>query len=116
MSEDVLHEARETMSDDVVNNHRAIRSLMEELSSQLKVLKDEKVVLESIRTEQEGFLAFGRVLDTTRMRTELGFEPRYTTLETLDDFIERGGTEPLIGAGTWRALERRAVSAATAIQ
>src|SRR5690606_5474280 len=33
MSEDVLHEARETMSDDVVNNHRAIRSLMEELEA-----------------------------------------------------------------------------------
>ncbi|WP_448221936.1 NAD-dependent epimerase/dehydratase family protein [Gordonia iterans] len=70
----------------------------------------------TIRSEQESYLAFGRVLDTTRMRNELRFEPRYTTLETLDDFIERGGTEPLIGAGTWRALERRAVSAATAIQ
>lgn len=70
----------------------------------------------SIRTEQEGFLAFGRVLDTTRMRTELGFEPRYTTLETLDDFIDRGRTSPVIAAATWRALERRAVSAATAVQ
>jgi len=34
MSEpDVLHEARETLSDDVVNGHRALRSLMEELEA-----------------------------------------------------------------------------------
>lgn len=78
------------------------------------VLKDGRVP--SIRSEQEGFLAFGRVLDTTRMRTELGFEPRYTTLDTLDDFIERGGTDPVIGAAAWRSLEHRAVSAATALQ
>src|SRR5690606_1519319 len=29
----VLHEARETLSDDVVNGHRALRSLMEELEA-----------------------------------------------------------------------------------
>jgi len=34
MSEpDILHEARDTLSDDVVNGHRAIRSLMEELEA-----------------------------------------------------------------------------------
>jgi uncharacterized protein len=34
MSEaDVLHEARETMSEEVVDGHRAIRSLMEELEA-----------------------------------------------------------------------------------
>jgi UDP-glucose 4-epimerase len=36
--------------------------------------------------EQVRFLTFGRGLDNTRMRTELGFEPSYTTEEAFDDF------------------------------
>lgn len=84
------------------------------LSPLAAVLKDGR--RPAIRSEHERYLAFGRVLDTTRMRTELGFEPRYTTLETLDDFIERGGTDPVISADAWRSLEQRAVSVATAIQ
>lgn len=60
-----------------------------------------------LRSSQTEYLTYGRVLDTTRMRTELGFAPRYSTLETLDDFIERGGVEPVIDSASWRALERR---------
>jgi UDP-glucose 4-epimerase len=37
--------------------------------------------------EQIAFLAFGRCLDTTRMRTVLGLEPRYSTREAFLDFI-----------------------------
>src|SRR6478735_2719932 len=36
--------------------------------------------------EQVAFLTFGRGLDTTRMRSMLGFEPSYTTAEAFDDF------------------------------
>ncbi|QIK77210.1 NAD-dependent epimerase/dehydratase family protein [Nocardioides piscis] len=36
--------------------------------------------------EQLSFLTFGRGVDTTRMRTELGFEPRFTTAEAFADF------------------------------
>lgn len=84
------------------------------LAPLIGVLRDGR--LPAFRSEQEGYLSFGRVLDTTRMRTELGFEPRYTTRETLDDFIARGSTSPVVGPESWRALEQRAVSAATAIQ
>jgi len=35
--------------------------------------------------EQIGFLTYGRGVDTTRMRTELGFSPRFTTAEALAD-------------------------------
>lgn len=84
------------------------------LSPLVGVLRDGR--LPSIRADQEGFLSFGRVLDTTRMREELGFHPRYTTRETLDDFIERGNTSPVISDDAWRRLQQRAVSAATAIQ
>jgi UDP-glucose 4-epimerase len=36
--------------------------------------------------EQLSFLTFGRGIDTTRMRTELGFEPVYTTAGAFADF------------------------------
>jgi len=36
--------------------------------------------------EQVAFLTFGRGLDTTRMRSMLGFEPSFTTAEAFDDF------------------------------
>lgn len=65
-----------------------------------------------LRSSQTDYLTYGRVLDTSRMRTELGFVPRYTTMETLDDFIERSGSSPVVSAQTWRALERRVVSTA----
>ena len=36
--------------------------------------------------EQLGFLTYGRGVDTTRMRSVLGFEPAYSTAEALEDF------------------------------
>jgi UDP-glucose 4-epimerase len=36
--------------------------------------------------EQLGFLTYGRGVDTTRMRSELGFEPTFTTAEAFADF------------------------------
>lgn len=69
-----------------------------------------------LRSSQTEFLTYGRVLDTTRMRTELGFAPRFTTMETLDDFIARGGVNPVVSAASWRGLERRAVSLALALR
>ena len=36
--------------------------------------------------EQLGLLTYGRGVDTTRMREQLGFEPKYTTAEAFDDF------------------------------
>ncbi len=36
--------------------------------------------------EQLGFLTYGRGIDTTRMRTDLGFEPRWTTAGAFEDF------------------------------
>nr|WP_233711905.1 NAD-dependent epimerase/dehydratase family protein [Kribbella turkmenica] len=36
--------------------------------------------------DQITFLTYGRAVDTTRMRTEFGFEPAYTTASAFDDF------------------------------
>ncbi|MFW0788631.1 NAD-dependent epimerase/dehydratase family protein [Gordonia sp. CPCC 205333] len=65
-----------------------------------------------LRSSQTDWLTHGRVLDTTRMRCELGFAPKYTTSATVDDFIERGAGKPVIAPGTWNEIERSLVSAA----
>ena len=36
--------------------------------------------------EQLGFLTYGRGIDTTRMRTDLGFTPAFSTAEAFADF------------------------------
>ncbi|WP_122816215.1 NAD-dependent epimerase/dehydratase family protein [Nocardioides pantholopis] len=46
--------------------------------------------------EQLGFLTYGRGVDTTRMRTQLGFEPALTTPEAFADF--GAGLPPVGGA------------------
>jgi UDP-glucose 4-epimerase len=46
-------------------------------------------------SEQMRFLAFGRVVDTGRMRDVLGFEPQFTTAEAFDDFVRGQGRGPL---------------------
>jgi UDP-glucose 4-epimerase len=42
--------------------------------------------LADFSADQAAFLAFGRGLDTTRMRTVLGFEPEHTTRGAFEDF------------------------------
>jgi len=44
--------------------------------------------------EQLGLLTFGRGIDTTRMRRELGFEPERTTAEAFADFATSIGHPP----------------------
>jgi len=51
--------------------------------------------------EQIAFLTYGRGVDTTRMRAELGFEPAYTTAEAFADF---SALLPPTGGYTDRAL------------
>ncbi|MGH3688053.1 MAG: NAD-dependent epimerase/dehydratase family protein [Pseudonocardiaceae bacterium] len=44
--------------------------------------------------EQSRFLSFGRVLDTTRLRTEFGFVPRWTTVQAFDDYVRGRALRP----------------------
>ena len=53
--------------------------------------------------EQTAFLTFGRGVDNTRMRTDLGFEPEHTTASAFADFA--ASLEPT-GGHTERALAR----------
>ena len=59
--------------------------------------------LADFSADQLQFLAFGRGLDTTRMREALGFEPRFTTREAFEDFA-RGVGSLLPGASAVGSL------------
>ncbi|MBE7325535.1 NAD-dependent epimerase/dehydratase family protein [Nocardioides sp. Y6] len=52
--------------------------------------------------EQLAFLTYGRGVDTTRMREELGFSPHWTTAEALEDFAHSLDRETMT-AGAARA-------------
>jgi len=56
--------------------------------------------------EQLRFLNFGRVVDTTRLRTEFGFTPRWTTVQAFDDFVGGRGLRPLIDPQRVVAVQR----------
>jgi UDP-glucose 4-epimerase len=79
------------------------------------------VALESLRKatrnselsrDQLDYLSYGRVMDTTRMRTELGFAPKWTTVEAFDDYVRGRGLTPIIGPDWVRSVESRAVAVA----
>jgi UDP-glucose 4-epimerase len=63
--------------------------------------------------EQMRFLAYGRVVDTTRMKEVLGFTPRYSTREAFDDFVTRQGLHGPLSADTVEAVEKRVVDVLT---
>ncbi len=52
--------------------------------------------MKSFTKEELDYFHFGCGLDTRRMREELGFEPRWTTKEALDDFARGIGMSRLV--------------------
>ena len=56
------------------------------LSSFDSFTRRSRLGMPDLSREQLAFLAYGRGLDTTRMRGELGFEPKYTTEQALAEF------------------------------
>jgi len=62
--------------------------------------------------EQLDYLCYGRVMDTTRMRNELGYNPKWTTVEAFDDFVRGRGLSPIIDPRWVRSMESRAVMVA----
>ncbi|MGH3937239.1 MAG: NAD-dependent epimerase/dehydratase family protein [Pseudonocardiaceae bacterium] len=56
--------------------------------------------------EQIKFLNFGRVLDTTRLRTEFGFTPRWTTAQAFDDYVRGRQLRPTIDPARVATAER----------
>lgn len=62
--------------------------------------------------EQLDYLSYGRVMDTTRMRNELGYNPKWTTAEAFDDYVRGRGLTPIVDPRWVRSMESRAVAAA----
>jgi UDP-glucose 4-epimerase len=60
--------------------------------------------------EQMRLLNYGRVVDTTKLKTEFGFEPRWTTVQAFDDFVAGNALRPkldtdrYVGLAEWAAL------------
>ena len=65
--------------------------------------------------DQVQFLAFGRGLDTNRMREVMGFEPEYTTRGAFEDFVRGIGSAIPGGAAIGSAVAGLAGTAAHAI-
>jgi UDP-glucose 4-epimerase len=64
-----------------------------------------------VRAEESRFLNFGRVVDITRLRDEFGYTPRYSTSETVDEYLAHTRSVPklalaAIGVGS-RVLQAR---------
>ncbi|MFC9787339.1 NAD-dependent epimerase/dehydratase family protein [Rhodococcus sp. NPDC127528] len=61
--------------------------------------------LRQFTKEQLEYFYFGCGLDTGRMRSELGFEPRWTTLQALDDMISGAGFRPVLSRDWLESVE-----------
>jgi UDP-glucose 4-epimerase len=56
--------------------------------------------------EQMRLLNFGRVVDTTRLRRQFGFTPRWTTTQAFDDFVRGSALRPVVAPDQVETLER----------
>ncbi|OBI18439.1 hypothetical protein A5714_00070 [Mycobacterium sp. E2462] len=65
-----------------------------------------------ISRDQFDYLSYGRVMDTSRMRSELGYQPKWTTAEAFDDYVRGRSLTPIIDPHRVRSLESRAISLA----
>lgn len=65
-----------------------------------------------ISRDQFDYLSYGRVMDTSRMRSELNYQLKWTTAEAFDDYVRGRGLTPIIDPYRVRSLESRAISLA----
>ncbi|MQA08309.1 MAG: NAD-dependent epimerase/dehydratase family protein [Pseudonocardiaceae bacterium] len=65
-------------------------------------------------TDQLQLLNFGRVVDTTRLKQDFGYTPKYSTREAFDDYVNGRALRPVVGTSWLSGLERRLGSGAPA--
>ncbi|MDP9117922.1 MAG: NAD-dependent epimerase/dehydratase family protein, partial [Actinomycetota bacterium] len=70
--------------------------------------------VQDVSAEQAAFLNFGRVLDLTRLRTQFGYEPRYTTAQALESYLRDRAGLPRLTTAAMRIVEAASVSLARA--
>jgi UDP-glucose 4-epimerase len=56
--------------------------------------------------EESRYLNFGRAVDTTRLRAQFGYSPRYTSAEAIDSLLAERRRGPRIGLAAVRAGSR----------
>jgi UDP-glucose 4-epimerase len=66
--------------------------------------------------EQMRLLNFGRVVDNRRLRTQFGFEPRWTTIQAFDDYVRGRALRPVISPERVESLERGLLTAVRALR
>jgi UDP-glucose 4-epimerase len=57
--------------------------------------------------DQIQFLNYGRVVDTTRLKRDFGFTPRWSTRQAFDDYVHGRGLRSVLDPGRLRGLENR---------
>jgi UDP-glucose 4-epimerase len=60
--------------------------------------------------EQTQFLQFGRGVDNTRLRTDFGYQPKFTTLQAFDDFVAGRGLTRYVDPDRLALLEQLLLS------
>ena len=60
--------------------------------------------------EQLRFLQFGRGVDTTRLRSDFGYRPRFDTVGAFDDFVAGAGLSRIIDPDRFEAAGRSVLS------
>lgn len=99
--------------DGMITGGQAIRLAgLLELSVPAPVLNVLGNALRSVRLldyspEELGFLTQGIVLDTARMRSVLGFEPKWSTKTAFDDYVRGRSINPVVDPGAVRGWESR---------
>ncbi len=58
-----------------------------------------------LRRADAGWLTHGRVVDTTRLKTRLGYQPKYSTAAALSSFVEAGRPRPRLGLAALATVE-----------
>lgn len=61
-----------------------------------------------VTTDQLQYLAYGQVADITRLRERFGYEPRYSTRDTLRAVLDERDVTPLVDESRWLQLEQQA--------
>ena len=65
--------------------------------------------------EQLEFLEFGRAVDTTRLRTEFGYTPRYDTMQAFDDVLAQRGLATRVPPAAVRRTEAAVLGTVRAV-
>lgn len=60
-----------------------------------------------VSAEKTSFLNYGRVVDTTKLRTQFGYTPRYSTEQALQAYLEGRSSLPRVVVGAVEGMQHR---------